>query len=156
MQPSLERTRTSHVSTRTATTSSTSPIVLTSPSPSTSSGELLSPAAVSTTPSSSTTPSHSTRLSNNYVNVGVGVGIGVLAGLALCAGLAYLIRRRLKTRSGRDWIQAYLDDKKELHASQKILHENCELAWDSRPQELSGQGLMELQCLHEHLAVEGD
>ena len=154
MQPSLERTRTSHVSTRTATTSSTSPIVLTSSSPSTSSGELLSPAAVSTTPSS--TPSHSTRLSSNYVNINVGVGIGVLAGLALCAGLAYLIRRRLKTRSGRDWIQAYLDDKRELHASQKILHENCELAWDSRPQELSGQGLMELQCLHEHLAVEGD
>ena len=85
------------------------------------------------------------------------MGVGVLA------GLIYLIRRRLKTRSGRDGIQvlpddkkektrsgrdgtqAYLDDKKELHANQKIVHENYELARGSRPLELSEQGLVELQ-----------
>lgn len=84
------------------------------------------------------------------------MGIGVLAGLALCAGLAYLIRRRLKTRSGRDGIQPYLDDKKELHANQKVGHQNYELAGDSRPPELSEQGLVELYCPREHSAVERD
>ena len=80
----------------------------------------------------------------------------MLAGLALCVGFAYLIRRRLKTRSDRDGIQAYLDDKKELHANQKVDHKNYELAPDSRPPELSERGLVELQCPREHSAVEKD
>ena len=81
------------------------------------------------------------------------MGVGVLAGLALFAGLAYLLRRRLKTRSGPDGVQAYLDDKKELHANQKTVHKNYELAGDGRPLELSEQGLVELQCPSEHSAV---
>ena len=136
--------------------SSTSSPVSTSSTPSTSSGELLSAAAISTTHSFSTTPSSSTFPASNHVDVGVGVGIGLPVGLALCAGLAYLLRRRPKTPSDQHGIQAYLDDKKELHANQKTFHENCELVRDSRLQELSEQGLVDLQCLHEHSAVERD
>lgn len=80
----------------------------------------------------------------------------MLAGVVLCAGFAYLILRRLKTRSGGDGIQAYLDDKKELHANQKIVHKKYELAGESRPPELSEQGLVELQCPRERSAVEID
>ena len=64
------------------------------------------------------------------------------------------MRRRLKTRSGRDGIQAYLDDKKEFHANQKNVQKEYGLGGSSGPPELSEQGLVELQCPREQSAVE--
>ena len=75
-------------------------------------------------------------------------------GLALLAGLVYMVRRRSKTSDGRDGTQPYLDDKKELDANQKRVHEAFEFAGSNRPLELSEQGLVELEHQLEHSAVE--
>ena len=72
-------------------------------------------------------------------------------GLALLAGLVYLIRPRSVTSEGRNGIQAYLDDKKELDVNQKVIRVGV-----SRPLQASEQGLVELQHQESHPAVEID
>ena len=57
-----------------------------------------------------------------------------------------MVRRRSKTSDGQD-------DKRELDANQKPVHEAFELAGSDSPLELSEQGLVELE---DHSAVELD
>lgn len=137
------------------------PVSTTSVSLSTSSSVLSSPmlSAPSENSASSTAtvnaPSFSARPSSRRVDVGlgIGIGVGVPVGLALLARLVYLIRRRSKMSDGRDGVSAYLDNKQELDANQKGLHETSEVEGGSRTLELSGQDLVELQHPHEHPAV---
>ena len=67
-----------------------------------------------------------------------------------------MVRRRSKASDGQDGIQPYLDDKKELDANQKRVHEAFEFAGSNMPLELSEQGLVELEHQLEHSAVELD
>ena len=82
--------------------------------------------------------------------------MGVPLGLALLAGLTWLIRRRSNVSDGRNGMQVYLDDKKELDVNQKVFDKVSEVAGDCRPLELFEQGIVELQQSHRHPAVEMD
>ena len=90
------------------------------------------------------------------VGLGVGIGIGVPVGIAMLAGLVYLIRHRSRFSDRRDGVHVYLDNSMELDTIPRNVHNTFEVAGDSRPVELSEQGLVELQHLHRYPAVEMD
>ena len=77
-------------------------------------------------------------------------------GIAMLAGLVYLIRHRSKLSDRRDGVHVYLDNSMELDTNTRTVHNTFEVTGDSRPVELSEQGLVELQHLHRYPAVEID
>ncbi len=90
------------------------------------------------------------------VGLGIGIGIGVPVGIAMLAGLVYLIRHRSRFSDRRDGVQVHLDNSMELDTIPRNVHNTFEVAGDSRPVELSEQGLVELQHLYRYPAVEMD
>lgn len=88
------------------------------------------------------------------MGIGIGVSVGVLASSALLAGLVYLIRRRSKIGHSRNEIQAYLDNKQELDATEQAVHRKVEVEREIKALKLSSQSFVGLQHPLERPAVE--
>ena len=70
--------------------------------------------------------------------------------------MAYLIRRIRNRTQGQSRIQAYGNSKKESDVSQEVVGESFEVTGDSRPAELKGNNLAELQNWGEYPSAELD